>query len=97
MLTAYESDVLSSISPIRANLTKFKAVALATLNKERRVNIRLSSPDLMDIQARKLKEELLYQTFIASSLHMCIADRIIKQSSRLTSRRRARATKRRFI
>ena len=61
MLKAYEGDVLKSISPTKADLTKFKAAASATFIKERRVNIRLSSPDLMDIQARALEEGLPYQ------------------------------------
>ncbi len=52
MLKAYEGGILKSISPTKADLTKFKAAASATFIKERRVNIRLSSPDLMDIQAR---------------------------------------------
>ena len=56
LLTAYEKGELQSSSPSRADLSKFKAAASATFIKDRRVNIRLSSPDLMDIQARALEE-----------------------------------------
>lgn len=97
MLTVYKNGVLTSISPIRANLAKFKAAASATFTEKRRVNIRFLSPDLMNIQTRTLKVALPYHTFIASSLHMCIAGPIIEKCSRLTSRRSARAIKRRFI
>jgi len=49
MLTAYDEGELKSLSPSKASLTKFKAAARATFLKEKRVNIRLSTPDLMDI------------------------------------------------
>jgi predicted DNA binding CopG/RHH family protein len=95
MLKAYEGGVLKSISPTKAKLSKFKAAASATFIKERRVNIRLSSPDLMDIQARALEEGLPYQTLMASILHKYVAGRLVEKPSRLTSRSTGRATKRR--
>jgi len=52
ILSAYENGELKSTSPSKAELAKFKAAASATFLKEKRVNIRLSAPDLMDIQAR---------------------------------------------
>ncbi len=91
MLKAYESGVLKSTSPSKADLAKFKAAASATFIKERRVNIRLSSPDLMDIQARALEEGLPYQTFIASVLHKYVAGRLVEKPSHLTARSSGRA------
>ena len=91
MLKAYEGGVMKSISPTKADLAKFKAAASATFIKERRINIRLSSPDLMDIQARALEEGLPYQTFIASVLHKYVAGHIVEKPSRLTSRSSGRA------
>ncbi len=88
MLKAYDSGALKSIAPSKAQLAKFKAAASATFLKERRVNIRLSSPDLMDIQARALEEGLPYQTFIASVLHKYVSGRLVEKPSRLTSRSR---------
>ena len=69
ILAAYDQGNLKSTSPTKTDLTKFKAAATATFIKDRRINIRLSSPDLMDIQARALEEGIPYQTFIASVLH----------------------------
>jgi predicted DNA binding CopG/RHH family protein len=94
MLKAYEGGVLKSISPTKADLVKFKAAASATFIKERRVNIRLSSPDLMDIQARALEEGL---PFIASVLHKYVAGRLVEKPSQLTSRSSGRAAKRRVV
>jgi len=94
ILTAYEKGELKSTSPSKAKLAKFKAAASATFLKEKRVNIRLSTPDLMDIQARALEEGLPYQTLIASVLHKFVSGRLVESSSSLTSRSSRTAQKR---
>jgi predicted DNA binding CopG/RHH family protein len=95
LLDAYEKGEFKSTSPTKADLAKFKAAATATFIKDRRINIRLSSPDLMDIQARALEEGIPYQTFIASVLHKYVSGRLIEKPSRLTTRSTGRADKRR--
>ena len=76
-------------------IAEFKAAATATFIKDKRINIRLSSPDLMDIQARALEEGIPYQTFIASVLHKYAAGRLFEKQSSLTTRSTGRADKRR--
>jgi predicted DNA binding CopG/RHH family protein len=84
ILSAYEKGELKSTSPSKAELAKFKAAASATFLKEKRVNIRISTPDLMDIQARALEEGMPYQTLIASILHKFVTGRLVEQPSNLT-------------
>lgn len=84
LLADFEQGKLKSIAPTKVELTKFKAAATATFLKEKRINIRLSSPDLMDIQARALEEGLPYQTFIASILHKFVSGRFVEKPSQLT-------------
>jgi len=60
ILDAYEKGEFKSTSPAQENLDKFKAAATATFRKDKRVNIRLSTPDLMDIQARALEQGMPY-------------------------------------
>ncbi len=91
ILDSYEKGELKSISPSKENLAKFKAAATATFLKEKRVNIRLSTPDLMDIQARALEEGMPYQTLIASVLHKFVSGRLIELPSSLTRRSTGRA------
>ncbi len=86
LLVAYEKGEFKSTSPSKTELAKFKAAATATFIKDRRINIRLSSPDLMDIQARALEEGIPYQTFIASVLHKYASGRLVEKASRLSSR-----------
>jgi predicted DNA binding CopG/RHH family protein len=85
ILTAYEKGEFKSTSPSKVELAKFKAAATATFLKEKRINIRLSTPDLMDIQARALEEGMPYQTLIASVLHKFVSGRLVEASSSRTT------------
>ncbi|MCI0400063.1 MAG: hypothetical protein L0Z68_01990 [Gammaproteobacteria bacterium] len=92
ILGAYEKGRLVSARPTRAQLAALRDAARATFIKSRRVNIRLSAADLMDIQARAYEEGVPYQTLIASVLHKYVSGRLQEKRSRLTTRStRARA------
>ena len=93
VLTAYESGKLKSIATKR-ELEKLKTAARATAIKDRRVNIRLSSIDLGDIQVKALEEGIPYQTLIASVLHKYVTGRLADKSQRITSRLTRTARKR---
>jgi predicted DNA binding CopG/RHH family protein len=79
LLGAYDKGVLKSIAT-KSELAKFKAAARATAIKDKRVNIRLSSGDLQDIQVKALEEGLPYQTLIASVLHKYVTGRLGERS-----------------
>lgn len=93
LLESYEAGDLVSTAPSKAELKKLREAARATLVKDRRVNIRLSSPVLMDIQARAAEEGLPYQTLIASVLHKFVTGRLVEQPSRLTARSTGRGSR----
>ena len=95
ILSAYEKGGLVSARPTKAQLGAFRDAAHATFIKNRRVNIRLSAADLMDIQARAYEEGVPYQTLIASVLHKYVSGRLREPRSRLTTRSTGRADKRR--
>jgi predicted DNA binding CopG/RHH family protein len=82
---AYEKGQLKSVAT-KSELEKLKAAARATAIKDRRVNIRLSSVDLSDIQVKALEEGVPYQTLIASVLHKYVTGRLLDKSQRITSR-----------
>ena len=75
ILSAYEDGRLKSVAT-RAELAKFKSAARATAIKDRRVNIRLSTGDLQDLQAKALAQGMPYQTLIASVLHKYVTGRL---------------------
>jgi predicted DNA binding CopG/RHH family protein len=93
VLERYEAGDFVSTAPSKVELKRFRDAARATLVKDRRVNIRLSSPVLMDIQARAAEEGLPYQTLIASVLHKFVTGRLVEQPTRLTPRSRGRTAK----
>ncbi len=92
ILSAYEKGKLKSIAT-KSELAKFKAVARATAIKDRRVNIRLSSGDLSDIQVKALEEGMPYQTLIASVLHKYVTGRLAEQPERAAKPPRSRSSK----
>lgn len=80
VLSAFERGTLKSVAT-RAELAKFKSATRATAIKDRRVNIRLSSGDLQDIQVKALEEGLPYQTLIASILHKYVSGRLSERET----------------
>ena len=68
ILDAYEKGKLKSVAT-KSELEKLREAARATAIKDRRVNIRLSSGDLNDIQVKAMEEGMPYQMLIASVLH----------------------------
>ena len=94
ILTAYEKGKLVSAQLTKKQLRSFRDAARATFIKSRRVNIRLSAVDLMDIQARAYEEGIPYQTLIASVLHKYVSGRLQEKKSRPTPGATAASLKR---
>ena len=93
ILSAFDKGNLKSVAT-KAELEKFRAAARATAVKDRRVNIRLSSIDLNDIQVKALEQGMPYQTLIASVLHKYVSGRLVEQASLITGRSTQVARKR---
>ena len=87
VLEAYESGKLKPITS-KAELQRMRAAARATAIKDKRVNIRLSSADLLDIQAKALAEGMPYQTLIASVLHKYAAGKLAEKEPPVVSAQR---------
>lgn len=79
LLAAYESGELRSVATAE-ELERLREAARSTGTKDRRVNIRLASGDLRDLQARALEEGLPYQTLIASVLHKYATGRLVERA-----------------
>ena len=94
VLSVFERGKLKSVAT-KAELAKFKAAARATAVRDRRVNIRLSSGDLSDIQAKALEHGMPYQTLIASVLHQYVTGHLAARAETVGARPQGRAAKRR--
>lgn len=78
VVSAYEAGELASVA-CKEELEKLRAAARATGTKDRRVNIRLASADVRDLQALALREGIPYQTLIASVLHKYVTGRLVER------------------
>ena len=85
-LTKEEKEILDSFEkdewvPVK-NLTKRKkelmAYARNTLRKDKRLNIRISERDLIELQKRAVNEGLPYQTYVSSIIHKFINGNLVE-------------------
>jgi predicted DNA binding CopG/RHH family protein len=57
-----------------------KEYATATIRKDKRLNIRISSRDLNELRKKASYEGLPYQTYISSILHKFVNGRLVEPS-----------------
>jgi predicted DNA binding CopG/RHH family protein len=73
ILDEYEKEVLEAYEDGRLKPSKsqadYQTIAINTLKKNRKINIRISENDLTALQRRAAREGIPYQTLIGSVLH----------------------------
>jgi len=85
-LTKEEKDILDSFErdewvPVTNPAERKKelmAYARNTLRKDKRLNIRISERDLMELQKKAVIEGLPYQTYISSIIHKFINGTLVE-------------------
>jgi predicted DNA binding CopG/RHH family protein len=87
ILQEYEAGELSPVPNARAEIRKLQDAARATLAKDQRVNVRMSTALLYGLKARAAEEGLPYQTLIASVLHKYVTGRLVEQYGSPRTRR----------
>ena len=73
LLASYENQEWQSVKNIKEQTAQYQTYARATFRKAKRVNIRISENDLLNLQKRALREGIPYQTLISSVLHKYIS------------------------
>jgi len=81
LLTSIEAGEWESVPDLEGERHRHEKYARNTLRKDRRVNIRISSRDLEDLQALAVEEGLPYQTLMASVLHKYVSGRLTDRRS----------------
>jgi len=66
---SYDRGEWRSVKNIEREKQKLRDAAKNTLKKDARINIRLSSKDLGDIQVIAVREGIPYQTLLSSVIH----------------------------
>lgn len=93
LLGSFENGEWRSVPNLKNEIERYASSAAATLSKDKRINIRLSSRDLEDVQMRAAEEGMPYQTLIASVIHKYVSGRLFDSSSRPATRSTGRAKK----
>ena len=78
ILQALEEGALKPVKDSAQRITSHQAAATATFKKDQRLNIRISSRDLRNLQARALEEGIPYQTLAASLLHKYVTGQLVE-------------------
>lgn len=81
ILDDFERGSFRSISNFKAEKKQLEEAARNTLQKDRRINIRISSRDLERLQRQAAREGMPYQTYIASSLHKLVSGRLVEKQA----------------
>ncbi len=76
ILGDFEQGEFESIKHFREEKRRLEEAARNTLQKDKRINIRISSRDLEKLQKRATKEGIPYQTLIASTLHKFVTGKL---------------------
>ncbi|HPU30740.1 MAG TPA: hypothetical protein PLM71_10540 [Syntrophorhabdaceae bacterium] len=85
-LTKEEREILDSFErgewvPVK-NLSKRKVELMSyarnTLKKNKRLNIRISERDLIELQKRAVSEGLPYQTYVSSIIHKFVNGKLVE-------------------
>jgi len=85
-LIKFEKDILESyendewvVSKDSEDVKKqFAEYAKITFKKNKRINIRISEKDLLDLKVKSLEEGMPYQTLVSSILHKYVTGRLVE-------------------
>ena len=77
LLSSFEKDEWKTVANVKKEKLRAQKAAAKTLRKDVRINIRLSSSDVINIKQIAAYEGLPYQTLIASVLHKYAAGHLV--------------------
>jgi predicted DNA binding CopG/RHH family protein len=79
ILESFERGEWKSVQNVKAEIMKHQQYARKTLKKDKRVNIRISSKVLEEIQALAAENGIPYQTLMSSVLHRYVSGYLIEK------------------
>ncbi len=79
ILESYERGEWMPVKNPKAEIKKLRQYAKNTLQKDKRINIRMSSKDLDQVQVIAVQEGIPYQTLISSIIHKYVSGYLIEK------------------
>ena len=79
ILESFERGEWKSVENVKSEIMRHQQYARKTLKKDKRVNIRISSKVLEEIQALAAENGIPYQTLMSSILHRYVSGYLIEK------------------
>ena len=77
LLAAYEDGSLTIGPATSQEKAEARRAATATLKRDKRMNVRMSSMERIELQTKAAKLGMPYQTLVASVLHQYLTGRLV--------------------
>jgi predicted DNA binding CopG/RHH family protein len=79
IIESYERGEWAPVKNAKKEITKLQQYAKNTLQKDKRINIRMSSKDLDQVQVIAAQEGIPYQTLVSSIIHKYVSGYLIER------------------
>jgi predicted DNA binding CopG/RHH family protein len=76
---SFERGEWRPVKNVKREIQKLRDAAKNTLKKDARINIRLSSKDLGDVQVMAAGEGIPYQTLVSSIIHKYVSGSLMER------------------
>ncbi len=80
LLDAFERGELKPLPDSEERIRYAEEAARNTLNKTKRINLRLTERDFRLVRVRAIEEGLPYQTLLASIIHKYVTGRLVERT-----------------
>jgi len=78
ILDSFENDEWIAVKNLAERKKELIAYARNTLRKDKRLNIRISERDLLELQKKAVSEGLPYHTYVSSIIHKFINGSLVE-------------------
>ena len=78
IIESYDKDEWQSVKDFKEEKKKYRRYARNTLLKNKRINIRISEKDLINLKAKSIEEGVPYQSLISSVLHKYVNGKLVE-------------------
>ena len=79
ILESYERGEWVPVENVKKEIKKLQQYAKNTLQKDKRINIRMSSKDLDQVQVLAVQEGIPYQTLVSSIIHKYVSGSLVER------------------
>ena len=79
LLRGFEKGEWVPVADLPKRKKELIEYARNTLRKDKRLNIRISERDLVELQRKAVREGLPYQTYVASIIHKFVNEALVEE------------------